>query len=79
MNKVKYDRKWEINTFVDYFKAMEILDENEFVADMADDFNRCFSEKAEIDRQRADVRTQAAQKGLISENEDKNRRWNKIA
>ena len=65
MSAVKMDRKWEINTKEDYNKAMEILDGNEFCAEMSDDFFRSNSEKAEIARQRVEVITQAWAKGVI--------------
>ena len=65
MSTVKMGRKWEINTKEDYDKAMEILDGNEFCAEMSDDFFRSNKEKAEVARQRAEVITQARAKGII--------------
>lgn len=65
MSIVKMGRKWEINTKEDYNKAMEILDGNEFCAEMSDDFFRSNKEKAEVARQRAEVIAQARAKGII--------------
>jgi hypothetical protein len=65
MSIVKMGRKWEINTKEDYDKAMEILDGNEFCAEMSDDFFRSNKEKAEVARQRAEVIAQARAKGII--------------
>lgn len=65
MEMVKMGRKWEINTKEDYDKAMEILDGNEFIAEMSDDFTYWKREKAEVARQRADVTAQAKVKGII--------------
>ena len=62
---VMYDRKWEINTKEDYDKAMSILDDNEFMAEMSDDFSVWQREKAEIANQRFAVRKQAIDKGII--------------
>lgn len=68
-------RIWEINTREDYDKAMEILDGNEMCADMSDDFSCWRREKAEVEKQRYQVRKQALEKGLIGEHEDENRHW----
>lgn len=65
MSIVKMGCKWEINTKEDYDKAMEILDNNEFCAEMSDDFFRSNREKAEVARQRAEVTAQARVKGII--------------
>jgi adenylylsulfate kinase-like enzyme len=65
MSIVKMGRKWEINTKEDYDKAMEILDGNEFCAEMSDDFLYWQREKAEVARQRAEVTAQAKAKGII--------------
>jgi hypothetical protein len=62
---IKMGRKWEINTKEDYDKAMEILDGNEFCAEMSDDFSCWRREKEEVTRQRADVTAQARTKGII--------------
>lgn len=65
MGIVKMGRKWEINTKEDYDKAMKTLEENEFVAEMSDDFSYWRREKTEIANQRADVIAQAKVKGII--------------
>ena len=62
---VKFGRKWEINTLEDYEKAMETLREDEFIAEMSDDFGYWQSEKAEVASQRAQVTAQAKEKGII--------------
>lgn len=72
---VKTGRRWEINTRNDYDIAMQILDDNEFCADMSDDFMVWQIEKEEVQRQRHEVRRQALEKGLIEEHEDENRHW----
>ena len=72
---VKTGRRWEINSRNDYDIAMQILDENEFCADMSDDFMVWQIEKEEVQRQRHEVRRQALAKGLIEEHEDENRHW----
>jgi hypothetical protein len=59
MEIVKFGRTWVINTVADYEHAMEVLDGNEFCADMSDDWARADREKAEIRRQRRDVIAQA--------------------
>lgn len=64
---VKFDKKWEINSREDYDQAMHELDENEFVAEMSDDFYYWQREKAEVEKQRFDVRRQAIEKGIIKE------------
>jgi len=65
MDIIKMGRKWEINTKEDYGKAMEILDGNEFCAEMSDDFSYWKREKEEVARQRAEVTAQAKAKGII--------------
>lgn len=65
MNRVVNGRKWEINTLEDYENAMEELDGNEFIAEMSDDFSYWQSEKAEVAAQRAQVISQAKEKGII--------------
>lgn len=62
---VKMGREWEIETKADYDKAMEILDGNEFCAEMSDDFFNYRREMTEISRQRANVRLIARKKGII--------------
>lgn len=65
MGIVNKGKKWEINTKEDYNRAMEILDGNEFCANMSDDFYYYRIEMAEIANQRADVNAQAKAKGII--------------
>ena len=65
MTLVVMDRKWEINTKEDYDKAMEVLDGNEFCANMSDDFYRYNIEMAEIRLQRYSVQRQAIEKGIV--------------
>ena len=65
MSTVKMGRKWEINTKEDYDKAMEILEDNEFCAEMSDDSSRWQREMEEVARQRAKVTAQARAKGII--------------
>jgi len=65
MDIVKKGKKWEINTKEDYDRAMEILDGNEFCAQMSDDFYYWKTELAEVARQRAEVTAQAKAKGII--------------
>lgn len=65
MDLVVSGRKWEINTKEDYDKAMEVLDGNEFCANMSDDFYRYRLEMEEIKAQRYSVKKQALEKGII--------------
>ena len=65
MSLVTFGRVWEINSRADYDKAMEILDGNEFCAEMSDDFSAWKREKAEVAKQRAEVTAQAKAKGII--------------
>ena len=67
MDCVKFGRKWEINSKEDYDLAMKTLSENEFIAEMSDDFRAWQSEKDEVRAQRADVIRQAKEKGIIAE------------
>ena len=62
---VKFNREWEINTKEDYDAAMEILAQNDFCAEMSDDFSVWQREKEEVQRQRAVVNSQAKAKGII--------------
>ena len=75
MGFVKFDKQWQIQTRKDYDDAMQELDENEFTADMSDDMFAWERERAEVERQRYDVRRQALVLGLVAENEDVNRHW----
>lgn len=65
MSLVKFGKVWEINSRADYDTAMEILDGNDFCAEMSDDFSCWKREKAEVARQRAEVTAQAKVKGII--------------
>lgn len=65
MSLVTFGKKWEITTKEEYENALEILDGNEFCAQMSDDYGRERRERAEIDRQRYDVNKQAKEKGII--------------
>lgn len=67
MDCVKMGRKWQIETKEDYDEAMKILDGNDFIAEMSDDFSYWQREKEEVRRRRADVRRQALEKGIIKE------------
>lgn len=62
---VKFGREWEINTKEDYDNAMEILAQNDFCAEMSDDFSVWQKEKEEVRRQRAVVKARAQEKGII--------------
>ena len=62
---VEFGREWEITTREDYDRAMEVLDSNEFAANMSDDFAREQKELAEIERQRAQVQSKAHALNLI--------------
>lgn len=65
MSIVKSGRKWDIQTREDYDKAMAILKDNDFCAEMSDDFSVWQREKAEVARQMAEVKAQAKEKGII--------------
>lgn len=60
MSMVEFGKVWNINTIEEYEHAMKVLDDNEFCADMSDDWWRAGQEKAEIRRQRRAVLEQAA-------------------
>ena len=65
MDCVKFGRVWEINSLEDYQKAMEILEGNDFIAEMSDDFGVWQREKDEVRSQKESVIRQAKEKGLI--------------
>lgn len=65
MDLVKMGRQWVIKTAEDYKKALEILDGNEFCANMSDDFYYWKREMEEVAVQRADVNRQAKALGII--------------
>ena len=65
MKMVTFGKVWEINTREDYDNAMAALDKANFYAEMADDFRAWQSEKDEVARQMAEVKRQAAEKGIL--------------
>lgn len=65
MSIVQSGRKWQINTKEDFVRAMAILKDNDFCAEMSDDFSVWQREKAEVARQMAEVKAQAKEKGII--------------
>jgi hypothetical protein len=62
---VRYGRKWEINSRADYDAAMKELDDNEFCANMCDDYSRTLCEIAEVNAQRRAINKIAREKGII--------------
>lgn len=64
MTMVVKGKQWEINTLEEYTTAMEILDGNEFIANMSDDWRQAENELREIERQRREVQKQAKEKGI---------------
>ena len=64
MTLVQTGRRWEINTREDYLNAMHVLEENEFCAQMSDDYYCWQNEMREVARQRAQVRAMAREKGI---------------
>ena len=58
--------QWEINTKEDYENAMKNLNDRQFIADMSDDFRCWRSEIEQVELERADVKRQAREKGIIS-------------
>lgn len=65
MKMVTFGKVWEINTCEDYENAMAVLEKANFYAEMADDFRAWQNEKNEIARQMAEIKQQAAEKGLV--------------
>lgn len=65
MGIVKFGREWIIKTIEDYENAINTLDDNDFIADMGEGLEQWRREKAEIARQRADVKRQAVAVGII--------------
>ena len=65
MSIVKFGRQWVIKTAEDYEKALQILEGNDFIAEMGEGLDQWRREKAEIARQRADVTRQAEALGII--------------
>lgn len=64
MTMVVFGKCWEINTLEDYNSALEVLDGNEFIANMSDDWNQTQREMREIETQRRAVKKQAIEKGI---------------
>lgn len=64
MDRVLFGRKWVIKTEDDVKMAREVLDGNEFIAHMSDDYHWYDEEMTEINRQRASVAEQARALGL---------------
>ena len=62
---VVFGKVWEINNRADYDEAMIALEEAEFIAEMADDHRVWYTEKNEVARQKAEVRRQAKEKGIL--------------
>ena len=56
---------WEIKTKEDYDNAIADLNHRQFLAEMSDDFRCWRSETTQIERERADVKRQAKEKGII--------------
>ena len=65
MELVRKGREWIIKTKEDYEKALEILDGNEFCANMCDDYSVTKRELAEIFEQRKVINAQAKALGII--------------
>lgn len=65
MKKVQFGKVWDIRTAEDLQKAWDQLDENEFVANMSDDWLKATEELNEIHRQRKAVALQARANGII--------------
>lgn len=65
MKMVETGKRWRITTEEEFKRALETLEDNEFCADMSDDFRRADAEKREVARQRADVVRQARALGIL--------------
>ena len=65
MRRVEYGKTWTVSTVDELNHVLDVLEENEFVAEMSDDFMRCEDEKNEITRQRKNVIRQAVEKNII--------------
>lgn len=65
MRRVEYGKTWTVSTVDELNHVLDVLEENEFVAEMSDDFMRCEDEKNEIVRQRKNVIRQAVEKNII--------------
>ena len=56
---------WEIKTKEDYDNAISDLNRRQFLAEMSDDYRCWKSETAQVELERADVKRQAKEKGII--------------
>jgi len=64
MERVRFGRKWEIHTGDDLARALEILKDNEFMANMSDSYAVTRSELAEIAKQRLECFRLAREAGI---------------
>lgn len=62
---VEFGKMWTINTAEDLKAALDTLADQEFIAEMSDDFTYWRREKDEVARQRRQVMAMAREKGLI--------------
>lgn len=62
---VEFGKMWMINTAEDLKAALDTLADQEFIAEMSDDFSCWQREKAEVARQRRQVMAMARDRGLI--------------
>lgn len=62
---VDFKKVWDIKTKADYDNAIATLKDNDFCAEMCDDFSVWRKEKDEVARQRAIVNAQAKERGII--------------
>lgn len=65
MDLVRFGKTWEINTIEDYEKAVKALNDADFCAMMADDYNTVRREQAEVARQMGEVVRMAKARGII--------------
>jgi hypothetical protein len=65
MTTVIFNKKWDIQNKEDYVQAVNTLQRWAFIAEMADDYDTCLREKAEISRQSKEVYWQARMRNLI--------------
>ena len=64
MKVVEFGKKWIVRNADEYLKAIEELEGSEFLTDMTENFYQYRTEKAEINRQRADLHRQAVALGI---------------
>lgn len=62
---VQFGKVWEINTLEDAITALKMLDDAQFIAEMADDFGAWQRETDEIRRQRMQIMETGIEKGFI--------------